>query len=230
VTDNMIVKLIIGACALALLAGTAHAGTTYTLSLTGDATDVTTDFVPYPGGRIDEISTYPLAFAPGRALPTVSDGDTVDVTVNMSNGPIAVAPSNAYNGISVGFLADIAGTSTPVGPSDTTVGSMLSASSMGTTTIPLSSSGETTAETIISNGLVEFPPSDGFSFDEVFSHMVITDNGASGQPADLISAYLETDRVNGVPEPTTWGLLALGFAGLGFAGYRRSRKAVSIAA
>jgi hypothetical protein len=32
-----------------------------------------------------------------------------------------------------------------------------------------------------------------------------------------------------VPEPVTWSMLMIGFAGLGFAGYRKSRKAVSIA-
>jgi hypothetical protein len=32
-----------------------------------------------------------------------------------------------------------------------------------------------------------------------------------------------------VPEPSTWAMMLLGFAGLGFAGYRRSRKAISIA-
>jgi hypothetical protein len=33
-----------------------------------------------------------------------------------------------------------------------------------------------------------------------------------------------------VPEPSTWAMMLLGFAGLGYAGYRTSRKAVSIAA
>jgi len=33
-----------------------------------------------------------------------------------------------------------------------------------------------------------------------------------------------------VPEPSTWAMMILGFAGLGFAGYRRTRKPVSIAA
>jgi hypothetical protein len=33
-----------------------------------------------------------------------------------------------------------------------------------------------------------------------------------------------------VPEPSTWAMMLLGFAGLGFAGYRTSRKAASIAA
>ena len=35
--------------------------------------------------------------------------------------------------------------------------------------------------------------------------------------------------VGGVPEPSTWAMMLLGFAGLGFAGYRTSRRAVSIA-
>jgi hypothetical protein len=33
-----------------------------------------------------------------------------------------------------------------------------------------------------------------------------------------------------VPEPSTWAMMFLGFAGLGFVGYRKTRKAVSIAA
>jgi hypothetical protein len=33
-----------------------------------------------------------------------------------------------------------------------------------------------------------------------------------------------------VPEPSTWALMALGFAGLGFAGYWSRRRSVSIAA
>ena len=31
--------------------------------------------------------------------------------------------------------------------------------------------------------------------------------------------------VSAVPEPSTWAMMALGFAGLGFAGYRRARSA-----
>ena len=33
-----------------------------------------------------------------------------------------------------------------------------------------------------------------------------------------------------VPEPSTWAMMVVGFAGLGFAGYRASRKAAAIAA
>jgi hypothetical protein len=28
----------------------------------------------------------------------------------------------------------------------------------------------------------------------------------------------------GVPEPSTWAMMILGFTGIGFTGYRRSRK------
>jgi hypothetical protein len=36
-------------------------------------------------------------------------------------------------------------------------------------------------------------------------------------------------EVSGVatPEPSTWAMMTLGFAGLGFAGYRASRRAVA---
>jgi hypothetical protein len=33
-----------------------------------------------------------------------------------------------------------------------------------------------------------------------------------------------------IPEPSTWAMMLLGFAGLGFAGYRTSRRVASIAA
>jgi PEP-CTERM motif len=36
-----------------------------------------------------------------------------------------------------------------------------------------------------------------------------------------------TLTISAVPEPSTWGLMLLGFAGLGFAGYRRSVKAAA---
>jgi hypothetical protein len=45
------------------------------------------------------------------------------------------------------------------------------------------------------------------------------------RPTDLAIGDLPT----AVPEPSTWAMMLIGFAGLGFAGYRASRKAVSIA-
>jgi hypothetical protein len=53
--------------------------------------------------------------------------------------------------------------------------------------------------------------------------------------AALNPSYFYNDLTNGgsgsvsvtaVPEPTTWAMMLLGFAGLGFAGYRRTKQAV----
>lgn len=43
-------------------------------------------------------------------------------------------------------------------------------------------------------------------------------------------SYFVTLTLNSVPEPSTWGMMLLGFAALGFAGYRTSRKGSSASA
>ena len=50
-----------------------------------------------------------------------------------------------------------------------------------------------------------------------------------GGPANLDFA-INGAPVGGVPEPSTWAMMLLGFGGLGFAGYRRSSKAERFAA
>jgi hypothetical protein len=50
-----------------------------------------------------------------------------------------------------------------------------------------------------------------------FNEMVLT----SGQNS------FEFTNVNGVPEPTTWAMMVLGFLGLGFLGYRKSSRSVA---
>lgn len=39
------------------------------------------------------------------------------------------------------------------------------------------------------------------------------------------SFEIDNVAVGSVPEPATWAMMALGFAGLGYAGFRRGRKA-----
>jgi hypothetical protein len=40
---------------------------------------------------------------------------------------------------------------------------------------------------------------------------------------------LITGEVRAIPEPSTWAMMLLGFAGLGYAGYRGRRSAVAVA-
>ena len=57
---------------------------------------------------------------------------------------------------------------------------------------------------------------------------VVWKAGADGP--DYTSAYdFGTGLTLTVPESSTWAMMLLGFAGLGFAGYRRSRKAAAAA-
>jgi hypothetical protein len=52
----------------------------------------------------------------------------------------------------------------------------------------------------------------------------------NAQGLDFTSAsYFVTLSISTVPELSTWAMLALGFAGLGFAGYRTSRRSAPIA-
>ena len=44
------------------------------------------------------------------------------------------------------------------------------------------------------------------------------------------SASFQSDFEGAVPEPSTWAMLLLGFAGLGYAGYRRARQTRALAA
>jgi hypothetical protein len=46
----------------------------------------------------------------------------------------------------------------------------------------------------------------------------------------VIDAAGDTARVTSVPEPSTWAMLILGFAGIGFMAYRRKSKPALMAA
>jgi hypothetical protein len=50
-----------------------------------------------------------------------------------------------------------------------------------------------------------------------------------GQAESVSFGNVKVVVTDSIPEPSTWALMLLGFAGLGFAGYRRTRVAVSAA-
>jgi hypothetical protein len=62
----------------------------------------------------------------------------------------------------------------------------------------------------------------------VFARNIVTDDiveDAEGAFKPSLVTLSITGRV--VPEPSTWGMMLVGFAGLGFAGYRARRSALS---
>jgi PEP-CTERM motif len=59
----------------------------------------------------------------------------------------------------------------------------------------------------------------------------IGDAGLINSAMGNILFSVEVDSVaSAVPEPSTWAMMILGFAGIGFMSYRRSRKSIAIAA
>jgi len=79
-------------------------------------------------------------------------------------------------------------------------------------TVPFNLSGDT---------ITFSAPFDLFNNSPFFTYTIQTDyNGAAQE-------YVQGSTA--APEPATWAMMLLGFAGLGYAGYRKSRKSVSFA-
>ena len=74
------------------------------------------------------------------------------------------------------------------------------------------------------NGITTADFIKGTDGDFFAADLVVLSTGKSG------SVAAGTLVVAGVPEPATWAMMILGFAGIGFMGYRRSRKGAAIAA
>jgi hypothetical protein len=70
------------------------------------------------------------------------------------------------------------------------------------------------------------PSSQGYT---LFTHTFTNASGAlsfvESGPASEQGSLLADVSVANVPEASTWAMMVLGFAGLGFAGYRRARRA-----
>ena len=60
--------------------------------------------------------------------------------------------------------------------------------------------------------------------------MTFLGSGPSDQVGDLIGGVTVSTAARGVPEPSTWAMIALGFAALGFAGYRSRRPTAMFSA
>nr|WP_063993589.1 PEPxxWA-CTERM sorting domain-containing protein [Bradyrhizobium sp.] len=73
---------------------------------------------------------------------------------------------------------------------------------------------------------IDFTPS-GAGLDFSNPHLKVaffTNNTDTKKTGDLLSANFAPDQITSVPEPSTWAMMILGFAGLGFMAYRQKNK------
>jgi hypothetical protein len=78
-----------------------------------------------------------------------------------------------------------------------------------------------------STGSVKIIAASGGGFDITNAFFIYAGSTVNGNP--IIVPDLGASNISGVPEASTWAMMALGFAGLGFA-YRRTRKSALAAA
>jgi PEP-CTERM motif len=60
-----------------------------------------------------------------------------------------------------------------------------------------------------------------------FFDSVVVSSSANSFEFDNVLAGVGTTQFSAVPEPSTWAMLLVGFAGLGYAGFRRSKRPTS---
>lgn len=81
------------------------------------------------------------------------------------------------------------------------------------------------------NGSTTFPPGPFlFTVAETSSPLDVSILLDPTLQAQGFKAFFQSDVEGTVPEPSTWAMMLLGFAGLGYAGYRKARQTRALAA
>ena len=95
--------------------------------------------------------------------------------------------------------------------------------STNTTVFSVGDLRDTTTSVIIPAGTLAAGQT--YTFDLVFDNRINGTDDLSGLPVtQFYDTHTDGSFTTAVPEPSTWAMLLIGFVGLGYAGYRGSRK------
>jgi hypothetical protein len=215
VAAGAIAGLSVPAHAATISIGTALNGGAITLQNSGAAPGPVTFSGPVGAYNIDTVSGEDLSATSlnSNAIDATSAGTTevLDVYVSVSDVTGLSGLQRALSGLTVNFLTPgwSVTESTFEDNSNTVFG----------TANPLATHTFTSGPDVFS-ALASVSVTSPFSVTELYE---ISSNGFGGAANDTID-------VSGVPEPSTWAMLGIGFAAMGFVGFRkaRGRSATSI--
>jgi PEP-CTERM motif len=231
-------RLLLASAMLAATIGLASAQSTIQINIFEDGTSIA--FATSVGGGSASINTGTPDFSQitvgttGNPLTPFPDFGTTNTSVstNFLNGPhtllilatqFGIPPSNP---VSEAFLNTFT-TNTLVGGAN--VASVTFGNFVDPLNTPFAETQSIGTSTFFSSGILSNLPGvgnglNGPLFSETMALQLVFNGGISQvQSTDQISA-----GVAGVPEPSTWAMMLIGFAGLGFA-FRQSRRKVSFA-
>jgi hypothetical protein len=170
----------------------------YTFDLTGGSMGPIEFTINYAGNAYS--NTPQLTAGSYDALQGMNAADTLTVDFNA----MEVSPNATHGANNIFFSI--------VNSSDTTVFS----DALPTTATSLTIPGGTLAA------------GQSYSFDLLFDDRIVTTDDEEGVPfTQFYDTHTDgsfTTAAGSVPEPATWAMMLIGFVGLGYAGYRRSRK------
>lgn len=189
--------------------GTVAAGSAAQAAVIDFAVDVIGSTISYTGPRLNLSTALNLDGTP-LDVTAVEPGDASGLAVGDS---ITVSPTSIGYGTGT-LVADIDKTWTATtGPH---VGDVFTEV---LTTVDSIDRSTRNAITVTLSGTV----SDSEGFFKSDNATMILSATQTGGPGNVVSASL-TNAASSVPEPSTWAMLALGFAGLGYVAVRRNAK------
>jgi hypothetical protein len=200
----------------------AHASViTLTLPATADIFLAGQTSVPAPGSE--------GLYFPAQTLKPGNGAGTLPDKVTVGPGGVIVSATGTWNcGVGCTSNGPAGSTQWTLGVSTKTIGPFTVASYTGVTTLALvgawCGSHPSTAAFLIGAGPVVLKPPAG---DDVLYLGTVDAFGQSGG-TEYAGTYNDNIgqlgiTVTSIAEPASWALMVLGFAGLGFAGYRRTR-------
>ncbi len=216
--SKFMVRSLLAASALTLVAGTAHANV-YNLNLTGSVASATPYDFHIGSTRYQGQFIFPLAGIDNSNAITVQQGDTINTTVTLDQ--LWNIPGSVYLTDVTLYLTSVPFSGVENNTTDTTL--FAGGTQVATQTGSLGTGGQ------VAGSIDLFPPNNGpISFDSGTFSEVITFLGSPQLINEAQIAYQLQGPFTGVPEPTTWAMMLLGLGGLGAA--MRSRRRIAVAA